>query len=38
VGWILAAAGLLAAMDFVSFEYGLAAAGHRGLPAGEYVA
>ena len=38
VGWILAAAGLLAAVDFVSFEYGLAAAGHRGLPAGGYVA
>ena len=38
VGWILAAAGLLAAVDFVSFEYGLAAADHRGLPAGEYVA
>jgi signal transduction histidine kinase len=38
VGWILAAAGLLAAVDFVSFEYGLAAADHRGLPAGEYLA
>jgi signal transduction histidine kinase len=38
VGWILAAAGLLAAVDFVSFEYGLAAAGHRGLPAVEFVA
>ena len=38
VGWILAAAGLLAAVDFVSFEYGLAAADHRDLPAGAYAA
>ena len=38
VGWILAGAGLLAAVDFVSFEYGLTAAGRRGLPATEYVA
>ena len=38
VGWILAGAGLLAAVDFVSFEYGLTAAGRRGLPASEYVA
>jgi hypothetical protein len=38
VGWIFAAAGMLAAADFASFEYALAAVvGHRGLPAGEYV-
>ena len=38
VGWILAAAGMLAAVDFASFEYALAAVvGHRDLPAGEYV-
>ena len=38
VGWVFAAAGLLAAVDFASFEYALAAVvGHRGLPAGEYV-
>jgi signal transduction histidine kinase len=38
VGWIIAAAGLLAAVDFASFEYALAAVvGHRGLPGGEYV-
>ena len=34
VGWILAGAGLLAAVDFVSLEYGLTAAGRGGLPAG----
>jgi hypothetical protein len=38
VGWIFAAAGLLAAVDFASFEYALAAVvGHRDLPAGEYA-
>ena len=38
VGWIFAAAGMLAAVDFASFEYALAAVvGHRDLPAGEYV-
>jgi signal transduction histidine kinase len=38
VGWVFAAAGVLAAVDFASFEYALAAVvGHRGLPAGEYV-
>jgi len=38
VGWIFAAAGLVAAVDFATFEYALAAVvGHRGLPAGEYV-
>jgi signal transduction histidine kinase len=38
VGWVFAAAGMLAAVDFASFEYALAAVvGHRGLPAGEYV-
>ena len=38
VGWIFAAAGLVAAADFATFEYALAAVvGHRGLPAGEYV-
>jgi signal transduction histidine kinase len=37
VGWILAAAGLVAAADFATFEYGLAAsAGHR-LPGSEYA-
>jgi hypothetical protein len=37
VGWILAAAGLVAAVDFATFEYGLAAsAGHR-LPGSEYA-
>jgi hypothetical protein len=36
VGWIFAAAGMLAAVDFASFEYALAAVvGHRDLPAGE---
>jgi hypothetical protein len=38
VGWMFAAAGMLAAVDFASFEYALAAVvGHRDLPAGEYV-
>ena len=38
VGWIFAAAGLVAAVDFATFEYALAAVvGHRGLPGGEYV-
>jgi hypothetical protein len=38
VGWIFAAAGMLAAADFASFEYALATVvGHRDLPAGEYV-
>jgi hypothetical protein len=38
VGWIFAAAGMLAAADYASFEYALAAVvGHRDLPAGEYA-
>ena len=38
VGWIFAAAGLVAAVNFATFEYALAAVvGHRGLPGGEYV-
>ena len=38
VGWIFAAAGMLAAVDFASFEYALAGVvGHRDLPAGEYA-
>ena len=38
VGWIFAAAGMLAAVDFASFEYALATVvGHQDLPAGEYV-
>jgi hypothetical protein len=38
VGWIFAAAGMLAAVDFASFEYALATVvGHRDLPAGEYA-
>jgi hypothetical protein len=37
VGWIFAAAGLVAAVDFATFEYGLAAAAGRGLPAGGYA-
>ena len=37
IGWIFAAAGLLAAVNFVAIEYGLAAsAGHR-LPGAGYV-
>ena len=38
VGWIFAAAGLVDAVDFATFEYGLAAsAGRRHLPAAGYV-
>ena len=38
VGWIFAAAGLVEAVDFATFEYGLAAsAGRRNLPAAGYV-
>ena len=38
VGWIFAAAGLVAAVDFATFEYALAAVvGHRRLAAGEYA-
>jgi hypothetical protein len=37
VGWVFAAAGMASAVDFATFEYGLAAAGRRGLPAGGYV-
>ncbi len=38
VGWIFAAAGLVAAVQFATFEYALAAiVGHRRLPGGEYV-
>jgi hypothetical protein len=38
VGWIFAAAGFVAAVNFATFEYALAAVvGHRGWPAGEYV-
>jgi hypothetical protein len=37
VGWIFAAAGMVEAVDFATFEYGLAASAGRGLPAGEYV-
>ncbi len=38
VGWIFAAAGLVAAVQFATFEYALAAiVGHRSLPGGEYV-
>jgi len=38
VGWIFAAAGLVEAVDFATFEYGLAAsAGRRHLPAAGYV-
>jgi signal transduction histidine kinase len=37
VGWVFAAAGMVGAVDFASFEYGLAASAGRGLPAGEYV-
>ena len=37
VGWILAAVGLVQAVDFATFEYGLAvSAGHR-LPGGQYA-
>jgi hypothetical protein len=37
VGWIFAAAGLVDAVDFATFEYGLAASAGRGLPGGEYI-
>jgi signal transduction histidine kinase len=37
VGWVFTAAGMVAAVDFASFEYGLAASAGRGLPAGGYV-
>jgi hypothetical protein len=37
VGWIFAAAGMVEAVDFATFEYGLAVAVGRGLPDGEYV-
>jgi signal transduction histidine kinase len=37
VGWVFAAAGMVEAVDFASFEYGLAASAGRDLPFGEYV-
>ena len=38
VGWILAAAGLVSALNFATIEYGLAgSAGRRHLPAAEYA-
>jgi hypothetical protein len=38
VGWILAAAGLVSALNFATTEYGLAgSAGRRHLPAAEYA-
>jgi signal transduction histidine kinase len=37
VGWVFAAAGIVGAVDFASFEYGLAASAGRNLPFGEYV-
>jgi signal transduction histidine kinase len=37
VGWVFAAAGMVGAVDFASFEYGLAASAGRGLLFGEYV-
>ena len=38
VSWILAAAGLVSAMNFATIEYGLAgSAGHHQLPAAEYA-
>ncbi|HEV2258555.1 MAG TPA: hypothetical protein VGS06_36000 [Streptosporangiaceae bacterium] len=37
VGRIFAAAGLVEAVEFATFEYGLAASAGRGLPGGEYV-
>ena len=37
VGWIFAAAGLAMAVDFATFEYGLAASAGRDLPAGAYA-
>ena len=35
--WVFAAAGMVGAVDFASFEYGLAASAGRGLLFGEYV-
>jgi hypothetical protein len=37
IGWILAAAGLVAAVDFATFEYGLAASAGHSLPFGQYA-
>jgi hypothetical protein len=37
VGWIFAAAGLLAAVNFATFEYGLAASAGRRLPGAGYA-
>jgi len=37
IGWILAAEGLVEAVDFTAFEYGLAAGAGRGLPGGAYA-
>ena len=37
MGWILAAVGLVQAVDFATFEYGLAASAGHGLPGGEYA-
>jgi hypothetical protein len=37
VGWILAVTGLVEAVDFATFEYGLASSAGRGLPGGAYV-
>ena len=37
VGWILAAMGLVEAVDFATFEYGLAASAGHGLPGGAYA-
>jgi hypothetical protein len=37
VGWILAATGLVEAVDFATFEYGLAASAGRNLPGSAYA-
>jgi hypothetical protein len=37
VGWILAAIGLVEAVNFATFEYGLAASAGRSLPGGAYA-
>ena len=37
VGWILAVMGLVEALDFVTFEYGLAASAGRSLPGSAYA-
>jgi hypothetical protein len=37
IGWILAAEGLVEAVDFTAFEYGLAAGAGHGLPGGAYA-